>query len=147
MKITSFLSITTDAVILAIAYTLIGIITSFVLYYLFDTFDDKWKKRSPVYQLTDITLEISILASVSFWSSVIIAYLRPILPVSKFFESMIDNYASSTFFLFAIFIFMDELTLKLKHINHVHLEPIFDEIFPKYGSIVDMSLSYKKKYD
>jgi len=145
MKLISFLSISADVIILALLYTGIGILTSFTLYYLFDEFNSDWKKRSTIYQVTDVTLEISILAIVSFWSSVAISYLRPILPVSKFFESMIDNYASLTFFLFAIFVFMDDLTYKLQYINHIHLAHIFDNIFPKYGTLVDMSLSYKKK--
>lgn len=145
MKLTSFLRVTTDVIVLALLYTTIGILTSFSLHYLFDEFDDEWKKHSTVYHLTDVTLEISILATVSFWSSVVITYFEPLLPVTKAFDSLIDNYVSSTFFLFAIFVFMDDLSAKLQHINHKHLAPIFDEIFPMHGSIVDMTLSYKKK--
>jgi hypothetical protein len=145
MKLSSFLSVTTDVIILALLYTIIGILTSFVLYYLFDEFDEEWKKRSSLYHLADVTLEISILATVSFWSSVLITYFEPLLPVTKAFDSLIDNYVSSTFFLFAIFVFMDDLSAKLQHINFIHLAPIFDEVFPMHGSIVDMSLRYKKK--
>ena len=145
MKLSGFLSITTVVIILAILYTTIGILTSFVLHYLFDEFDGEWKRRSPLYHLADVTLEISILASVSFWSSLAITYFEPLLPVTKAFGSLIETHVSSTFFLFAIFVFMDELTFKLQHINRIHLAPIFDEIFPMHGSIIDMSLSYKKK--
>jgi hypothetical protein len=145
MKLTSFLSVTTDVIVLALLYTAIGILTSFVLYYLFDEFDEEWKKRSSLYHVADVTLEISMLATVSFWSSVVITYFEPLLPVTKTFDSLIDNYVSSTFFLFATFVFMDDLSAKLQHINFIHLAPIFDEIFPMHGSIVDMSLSYKKK--
>jgi len=145
MQLSSFLSITTDVIVLALLYTAIGILTSLILHYLFDEFDIEWKKRSPLYHIADVTLEISMLATVSFWSSIMITYFEPLLPVTKAFKGLIENYVSSTFFLFAIFVFMDELTFKLQHINRIHLAPIFDEIFPMHGSIIDMSLSYKKK--
>lgn len=145
MKLISFLNTTTDVIVLALLYTTIGILTSFILHYLFDEFDQEWKKRSPLYHIADVTLEISLLAIVSFWSSVVITYVGPLFPVTKSFGSLIDSYVSSTFFLFAIFVFMDDLSAKLQHINLIHLAPIFDEIFPMHGSIVDMSLTYKKK--
>ena len=145
MKLVSFLNTTIDVIVLALLYTSIGILTSFALHYIFDEFDEEWKKRSTLYHLADVTLEISMLATVSFWSSVGITYFGPLFPVTKMFASLIDSYVSSTFFLFAIFVFMDDLSAKLQHINFVHLAPIFDEILPKHGSIIDMTLSYKKK--
>ena len=137
MKPFEFFSITVDVIVLALLYTTIGIVTSFVLHYTFDELDEEWKKRSTLYHLADVTLEISLLATVSFWSSVVITYFKPVLPVTKTFDSLIDNYVSSTFFLFAIFVFMDDLSAKLQHINHKHLAPIFDEIFPTHRSILD----------
>ena len=37
---------------------------------------------------------------------------------------------------------MDSLTGKLKYLFHELFESHFSEIFPKHGSIVDLSLSY-----
>jgi hypothetical protein len=112
------------------------------MYHIFDEFDEHWKERTTVFQLTDVTLEISILATIAFWSSQIINYAPPMLPVRKELDSLVDNYISGMFFLFAIFVFMDDLTEKLKFLFHKILGPHFNTIFPQYGSIVDLTLSY-----
>jgi hypothetical protein len=59
--------------------------------------------------------------------------------------SLTTNYISGIFFLFSIFIFMDGLTDKLKYLFHSYIGPLFETIFPKYGSIVDMNLSFTRK--
>ena len=43
---------------------------------------------------------------------------------------------------FFLFLFLDDLTEKLKFIQNKLFEGLFSDIFPPYGSIVDMNLSY-----
>jgi len=145
MKSSEIVNLSLDAVILSLIYTAVGMIMSFTLYYLFDQFNEEWKNRSLLFQLTDVTMEISILAISCFWTSVFISNRRAIFTVSARSESLLDNYSSTLFFLFAVFVFMDDLTHKLQYLHNENLAPIFDNIFPKYGSIIDLSLSYNKK--
>jgi len=139
----SFMS--SNIIILALFYTLFGAVLSYTMYHLFDEFDEHWRNSSTVFQLTDVSLEISILATIAFWSSQIINYTPPMLPVRKELDSLVDNYISGMFFLFAIFVFMDDLTEKLKYLFYKILGPYFNTIFPQYGSIVDLTLSYKPR--
>jgi hypothetical protein len=144
MKSGEILRISLNSIILALIYTFIGATMSFVLYYLFDEFNDEWKKRSLFFKLADVTIEISILALSCFWSSYFIGNSSTVFKVSARSESMIDNYTSTLFFLFAVFVFLDGLTYKLQYIHNENLAPLFNKIFPKYGSIIDLSLSYSK---
>jgi len=131
-----------NAAFLAIFYTLLGVFISYILYYLFDEYDEKWEKRSINYKLLDVSVEISLLAIIAFWSGQLIEISPPIFPVRKELDILVDGYISGIFYIFAVFLFMDSLTGKLKYLFHELFEVHFTRIFPKHGSIVDLSLSY-----
>jgi hypothetical protein len=57
-------------------------------------------------------------------------------------DILVDSYVSGIFFIFAIFLFLDELTTKYKYLFDKLLKAHFNKIFPQYGSIIDFSLSY-----
>jgi hypothetical protein len=118
-----------NAVILALFYTLFGLFISFVLYYLFDEFDDKWKQRSIFYQLGDVSSEIALLAIVSFWSAHVVEWAPPFFPVRKFLDTLVDEYISGIFFIFAVFIFMNQFTDNLKYLFESMVGPHFDKVF------------------
>ena len=134
--------VTANAAALAIFYTLLGVLISFVLYHVFDEYDDAWKKRSTAFQLADVSLEISILSIIAFWSAHIIELAPPLFYVRKTLDILVDGYISGIFYIFAVFIFMDDLTSKLKHLYNGSLGKQFASVFPQYGSILDLSLSY-----
>ncbi|NDB81197.1 MAG: hypothetical protein EB127_00385 [Alphaproteobacteria bacterium] len=134
--------VSTNAILLAIFYTIFGALLSYAMYHLFNEFDDEWKQKTILFQITDVTLEVSILASVAFWTSEIINVAPPFLPVRRELDNLVDSYISGIFFIFAVFVFMDQLTEKLKYLFARILGPTFNKIFPQYGSIVDLSLSY-----
>lgn len=135
--------ITLNSAILAVFYTLLGVLLSYLMYHMFDSFDDKWKEeRSLTFQLTDVSLEISILSIVAFWSAHIIEIAPPFFYVRKELDTLVDGYISGIFYIFAIFIFMDELTDKLKFLFEKMFNAPFSKYFPQYGSIIDLSLSY-----
>jgi H+/Cl- antiporter ClcA len=48
----SFMS--SNIIILALFYTLFGAVLSYMMYHLFDEFDEHWRNRSNVFQLTDV---------------------------------------------------------------------------------------------
>jgi hypothetical protein len=135
--------VTLNAAALAIFYTMLGVLVSYMLYHLFDSFDDKWKKeRSLAFQLTDVSLEISILSIIAFWSAHIIELAPPLFPVRKELDRLVDGYISGIFYIFAIFVFVDELSDKLKYLFNELFGKHFSKFFPAYGSIIDLSLSY-----
>jgi len=136
------INISLNASFLAIAYTLFGALISYIFYYIFDEFDEKWKKRSELYKFTDVTLEITVIALGAFWALEIIRPLPPLFKVKKTIDIMIDSYISGIFFVFAIFLFLDQLIEKLKFLHDEYLGGHFKYLFPQYGHLLDLSLSY-----
>jgi hypothetical protein len=136
------LSVSINAGVLAVLYTMFGALISFIMYHIFDEFDDEWKERSELYKITDIVVEVVIIAIVAFWSAHFVELLPPFMSVRKELDSLVDGYISGIFFIFAMFLFLDELTEKLKYIHHIYLGPHVGKILPQHGSIIDFSLSY-----
>ena len=60
------IKVTFNVALLSVFYTLFGGILSYLLHYLFDEFDDKWKERTLAFQLADIFLELSIIGVVAY---------------------------------------------------------------------------------
>jgi hypothetical protein len=136
------IAVTLNAGLLAIFYTILGGIVSFLFYQVFDEFNDDWKKRSILFKITDVSVEVAIVGIISFWSSYIIKNLSSIIPVRKELDLLVDGYISGIFFVFAIFLFIDSLTDKIKFLYEDYLGEEAASIFPQYGSIIDLSLSY-----
>jgi hypothetical protein len=136
------LAITGNAAILAIIHTAYGAFISYVFYYIFDEFDDAWKARSSMYQMADVSVETMLIAIFGYWASEVTELIPPFFPTSKNNELAVDNWISGIFFVIALFLFLDDLTEKLKFLQAKFFEDVFSKIFPKYGSIVDMNLSY-----
>lgn len=137
--------VTINASILAIFYTIFGALISYIFYHIFDEFDDDWKERSVHYKLLDVSVEIVIIAIIAFWSAQYIELLPPFMRVRKELDTLVDGYISGIFFIFAIFLFIDELTEKLKYLHHEYLGEHVGKILPQHGSIIDLSLSYTPK--
>ena len=145
MSWTEVVGVTINASILAIMYTVFGALISYIFYHIFDEFNDEWKKRSELYKITEVTIELIIIANIAFWSAQYIELLPPFMRVRKELDRLVDGYISGLFFIFAIFLFIDQLTEKLKYLYHDYLEEHAGRIFPQYGSIIDLSLSYTPK--
>ena len=126
-------------------YTLLGGLASYVFYYVFDEFDEDWKKKSVLFKVSDVSIELAIMGITTFWVSIFIEKLPLFIPIKKNLDTLVDGYMSGVFFLFAIFIFIDSLTDKIKFLYDEHVGPSADVIFPQYGSIIDLSLSYTPK--
>ena len=145
------LRVTGNIAIFAALYTLAGGIVSFMFYYLFDVYNpDKqqgmeWERKSRWFQVADVVLEIAIIAVGAFWLVYFINTSAPIIPVRKGLEDFVDSYTSGMFFMFAIFIFMTDLTNKLRYLFQRMLGEYFDNYIPEQGSILDGSLSYSPR--
>lgn len=145
MNWTETLFVSGNVCVLAIFYTLFGCLVSYVMYHIFDTHDSNWENRPLWFQLSDVSLETAILSLVAFWSAQLIEIAPPVFPVRKELDILVDSYVSGIFFIFAIFLFLDELTTKYKYLFEKIFKPHFNRIFPQYGSIVDFSLSYQPR--
>jgi len=137
--------VTLNAALLAIFYTLLGVFVSFILYYIFDEFNEDWEKKSVLYKFTDVSLEIALLSVIAFWSAHVIEIAPPVFPVRKQLDILVDSYISGIFYVFAVFVFMNDLTDKLKSLFEENLGPHFSKIFPSSGSLIDFSLSYSPR--
>jgi hypothetical protein len=129
---------------LAIVYALMGALVSYVFYYLFDEYDEKWKKSSGLYKLYDVAVEIALMALIAFWAVFTINTSAPIFPVRHQVAEYVDTYTSGMFFMYAIFLFMGSLGDKLKDLYETYLSKHFDRAFPSHGSILDFSLRYSR---
>lgn len=136
------LSITGNAAILAVLHTVYGAFISYLFYYLFDEFDESWQKRSNLYKITDVMVEIMLIAIFGYWASEATLLLSPIFPLSKAKEIAVDSWVSGIFFVIALFLFLDGLTEKLKYLQNHFFEDTFSRWLPQYGSLVDLNLSY-----
>ena len=136
-------AVTGNAAILAVIHTVYGAFISYLFFYLFDEFDDSWKARSKLYQLTDITVEIMLIAMFGYWASEATLLIPPIFPTSKAKEIAVDGWVSGIFFVIALFLFLDGLNEKLKFMQNYYFEKLFNSWLPPYGSIIDLTLSYE----
>ena len=143
------LRVTANIIVFSIMYALAGGLLSFILYYLFDTYNPpestEWEKKGLAFQFTDIALEIAIIGLVAFWLVYFINTSTPIIPVRKGLEDFVDSYTSGLFFMFSIFIFLNDFSNKMKYVFNHFLGKFFDRIFPAEGSIIDGSLRYSEK--
>jgi hypothetical protein len=141
--------VTANIALFSIMYAMAGGFLSFVLYYLFDTYDPpeytEWETKGLAFQFTDIALEISIIGLVAFWLVYFINTSTPIIPIRKGLEDFVDSYTSGLFFMFAIFIFLEDFSNKMKYLFKHFLGNVFDRVFPAEGSIIDGSLRYSEK--
>lgn len=135
-------AVTGNAAILAVIHTVYGAFISYVFYYLFDEFDEKWQARSDMYKVADVVVEIMLIAVFGYWASELTEYIPPFFPTSKAQELAVDSWISGIFFVIALFLFLDDLTQKLKHLQNYYFESVFSKFLPGYGSLIDMNLSY-----
>ena len=143
--------VTANIAIFASLYTVAGGIVSFLFYYLFDVYDPEkpneshWEKKGLLFQIADVVVEITIIAVTAFWLVYFINTSAPIIPVRHGMLDFVDSYTSGMFFMFAIFIFMSDLTNKLKYLFRRIMGEYLDHYFPEQGSILDGSLSYSNR--
>uniref|UniRef100_A0A6C0K4S8 Uncharacterized protein n=1 Tax=viral metagenome TaxID=1070528 RepID=A0A6C0K4S8_9ZZZZ len=145
-------SITGNIAIFALINTLAGAILSYILWYAFDPYDEEdektmkvWEDKGLPFQLLDITLELVIIAVTAFWLAYYLNNAPPIIPVRKGLESDITSYTSGMFFMFAVFIFLNDLTEKLKYVFNFILGDWFDYFIPEEGSLLDATVSYSER--
>ena len=145
------IAVSANIVLFSLIYATAGAFISYIFYYTFDTYDpekgdvNKWEKKGIWFQAADIVVEIALISLTAFWLVHYINTSTPIIPVRRGLEDFIDSYTSGLFFLFTIFIFLDDLSNKLKYVFHQLLDKVFDRYFPAAGSILDGTLHYSSQ--
>jgi len=133
-----------NIVILAIFYTVLGAFLSFLLFHLFDDFDKDWENETLSYQVGDISLELSIVGLVAYWSTHVISEFTPFFEVHPELDKLIDSYISGLFYAIAVFIFLDGLTDKVKFLYTKYLNKHFVRVFPQNWSVMKMMFGPRK---
>ena len=131
MEITEILGGTFNIAILACFYTVFGALISYLLFHLFDDFNEEWEKSSLFYQLLDISAEVSLVGIIAFWSSFIIKEYPPLFPVHQKLDHEVDTYISGLFFAYAMFLFLEDLSNKIKFLHTTYLKQHFVKIIPE----------------
>jgi hypothetical protein len=114
MKAGEFVAVSLNVGLLAIFYTVFGGLFSYGLYFFVDVHDDVWESKPLSYKLYDTGLELIIIALFAFWPMYFINKAPPVIPVSKELDQLVDTYISGIFFVYAMFIFLDDLESKLR---------------------------------
>ena len=110
------LNLTLILIAVAIFYIFLGGAVSYVLKSMVPTFDADWEALPNAVQAADVALEISVLVLVAFWLTYIVHNWIPIFPVSSALERYIESFGGQMVFIYAVFLFMETLDEKLKHV-------------------------------
>ena len=125
--------------LLAAFYTALGGFLSYLIYYLFEDHTENWEKNhSLVYQIVYVLIEITIVGLVAFWITFTFKEAAPLVPMSKQLDSLVDTYISAVFFGYSMFIFLDQLTSKIKFVFNTMFQKHFDKFLFEDGSILDV---------
>lgn len=130
--------------ILAVFYTVLGALISYLLFHLFDDCDKEWKEHGILYQAADVTTELTFVGAIAFWSMSFIRDAAPMFPVNKVLDKEVDTYISGLFFAFAMFLFLGDLTEKIKYIYEQFLKSHFVRVFPENWSLMKMVFGSRK---
>uniref|UniRef100_A0A6C0EP35 Uncharacterized protein n=1 Tax=viral metagenome TaxID=1070528 RepID=A0A6C0EP35_9ZZZZ len=130
MKLEEIIGVTLNTGILAIFYTAIGGIVSYLLYYFVDEHNEEWEQRSTLYQVGDVSLQLAVIGTIIFWITYIIKEAPPIFHVSRELDALVDTYMSGVFFAYSMFLFIDFLDSKIKFLYHKAFDRHFEKMFP-----------------
>ena len=122
MKTAEVLGVTLNVSILAVFYTALGGIISYLLYYFVDEHDENWEKKSTLYQMYDVSFQLALIGILTFWITYLMREAAPIFPISKELDLLVDTYVSGLFFAYAMFLFIEYLDSKIKFLYHKLLD-------------------------
>jgi hypothetical protein len=151
------LRVTGNIAIFALVYTLAGAVLSYILWYSFDPYDPwaeddpdhkklkAWENKGILFNLYDISVELIIIAISAFWLTYYLDTAAPIIPIRKGLEDFVDSYTSGMFFMFAVFVFLDDISYKMKYVFNYMFGGFFDYWVPEEGSLLDMTVKYSNR--
>jgi hypothetical protein len=111
-------NLTVNLICIGIFYVFLGGLLSWCMWRVFPEFGDEWEKQSNMYQLMDVSIEISIIVVIAFWTTYLVHSFVPVLPVSQALEGYLESFGGQMIFVYAVFVFLGTLDDKLKHVFH-----------------------------
>lgn len=111
-------NLTINLIFMSIFYVFLGGLLSWSMWRVFPDFDENWEKQSNLYQLADVCAEVSVIIIVCFWVTYYVNSLIPVLPVTSPLEVYLESFGGQTMFIYAVFVFLNTLDDKLKHVFH-----------------------------
>lgn len=109
-------NLTLNLIFVAIFYLFLGAAVSYALRTLAPPFNAEWEALPNAVQALDVAVEISIIVLIAFWLTYVVHRWIPIFPVSSGLEHYIESFGAQVVFLYAVFLFMETLDDKLKHV-------------------------------
>jgi hypothetical protein len=107
------IALTINLILLSIFYVVIGFLVSYLIGLFFPDYTEEWKKEPLWLRAADVTAEVSLLVVASFWVTYFARLVIPVIPLKPSLEHYLEQYAGNTMFVYAIFIFFDDLSDKL----------------------------------
>jgi hypothetical protein len=111
-------NLTVNLVCIAIFYMFLGVLLSWLLWRAFPKYGPEWEKQSDLYQLVDVSVEVSVIVVVTFWLTYWIHSIIPVLPITRDLEGYIESFGGQVIFVYAVFVFLEGLDDKLRHVYH-----------------------------
>ena len=130
MKLEEIIGVSLNTSILAVFYTALGGIISYLLGIFADMPLDEWKKKPMWYQVGSVSLELSFIGTLAFWITYLIREAAPVFPVSKALDELVDTYISGVFFAYAMFLFVEYLDDKIRYIYSEVFDKHVERMFP-----------------
>jgi hypothetical protein len=95
----------------------------------------------------DVSVQMIRVGIIAFWLTHWMRKAPPIFSVHKKLDLEVDSYVSGMFFVFAMFLFMDSMSDKIRWIYQDLFGVHFGYLFPQEGHLLQMNLSYSRKTD
>jgi hypothetical protein len=107
------IALTINLILLSIFYVVIGFLVSYGIGLFFPDYSEEWKKEPLWLRAADVIAEVSLLVVAAFWVTYFARLMIPVVPLKPSLEHYLEQYAGNTMFVYAIFIFFDDLSDKL----------------------------------
>jgi hypothetical protein len=144
MQVSEIIGGSLNIMILAVFYTVLGAFMSYILFHLFDDYGKEWEEQGILYQTADVVTELTFVGAIAFWTTKIIKEYPPVFTIHTSLDREIDLYISGLFFAFAMFMFLNDLTTKIKYVYEKFLKTQFVRMFPEQWSIMKMIFGTRK---
>jgi hypothetical protein len=118
------ISLTINLVVTGLLYAALGFLVSYGIGQFFPDYTDEWKKEPAWLHLADVIAEVSLLVIAAFWVTYLVRFVIPVIPLKPALEHYIEQYGGNFMFLFAIFIFFDDLSKKFIFIFEGEPKPV-----------------------
>jgi len=109
-------NLTLNLVFIAIIYVLLAAVTAIGIRAGFSRYGKTWTAMPVAYQIADVTAEMSLLVVASFWVTYFVHFVVPVLPVDQKLEQFVELYGGRMVFVYAVFLFVHDLDVKLHSI-------------------------------